>query len=405
MRPVRWAWIVLAAAAGARAQSRPAGPPVVLVEIDGREREGTWLGADELGIHVRFDRVETFRPEDLMLAGFAGSAGSSRPAEGPATDEVLCLLADGGRLIGRWLPAPDGQVRVRNRVLGEAVLRFAELRAVRLGGVAEDTAARAELERWLADPPTGDDVLIALAEGRVTSLRGALRGLSPDGGRFTYGGRDLPIRPAVAYAVVFGGGSWPEAQREIRVHIDDGSRLCGRMAGGDDLTIAVVTGGGTAMRVPIDHVEAIEFRSPRVTFASDLRPAEAKFEPYLPAAWPPRMDRAVSNRPIRLGGREYAKGIGVHSRSELAFDVEGKYRLFAATIGIDDAVRPRGDVVFRVVADDREVFVSGPVSGRDPPRPIRVEIGGARRVRLIVEYAGQFDIGDHADWAEARFIR
>lgn len=405
MRLVRWAWIVLAAAAGARAQSRPAGPPVTVVEIDGRERKGRWLGADEAGIRVRSDRVEAIRLEDLMLARFGGPAGSSRPAGGPATDEVLCLSADGGRLIGQWMEAPDGQVRVRNRVLGEAVLRFAELRAVRLGGAAEDTAARAELERWLADPPTGQDVLIAVAEGRVTSLRGALRGLSPDGGRFTYGERDLLIRPAVTYAVVFGSGSRPEPQTAIRVRVDDGSRLCGRMTGGDDRTIAVVTGGGTMLRVPIDHVEAIEFRSPRVTFASDLRPAEAKFEPYLAAAWPPRMDRAVSNRPIRLGGREYAKGIGVHSRSELAFDVEGKYRLFAATIGIDDAVRPRGDVVFRVVADDREVFASEPLSGRDPPQPIRVEIGGARRVRLIVEYGGEFDIGDHADWADARFIQ
>ncbi|MCH8146858.1 MAG: NPCBM/NEW2 domain-containing protein, partial [Planctomycetes bacterium] len=81
------------------------------------------------------------------------------------------------------------------------------------------------------------------------------------------------------------------------------------------------------------------------------------------------------------------------------------YERFAATIGIDDFVRPGGSVVFRVIGDGRVLFESGEITGRDAPRAIRVDMVGVKLLTLLVDLGEGLDLSDHADWAGARLIR
>jgi hypothetical protein len=387
-------------------QSRPASAPEVrIVRIDGTQQQAEWLGADAEGVQVRLNGASSrIARDDLMLVAFSGQGGASRTAV-VEPGEALCVLADGGTIRGERLESDDGHIRIRTALVGDLTFAFAQLAAIRLGSVDENPKAQGELDTWLTKRPAGNDVLIAIRDGNVTAVRGALVALGPGGGKFLFGGKTLPLRADVAYGVVFGAGLSAPPAAPFTVTLRDGTTLVAGITKADASTVSLELAGHSPVAVPISQVEAIAVRSPRVTFASDLTPSEVIFEPFLDTPWPHRRDRAVSNRPLRLGGVEYVKGLGVHSRSELVFDVEGRYKQFAATIGIDDYVRPRGNVVFRIVADDREVFKSGPVTGKDDPRPVLADITRAKRVRLIVEYGGQLDLADHADWANARFLR
>ncbi len=387
-------------------QSQPAQDHGVrIVRIDGTPQEGVWLGADAENIELRLNGSLTrIACDDLMRLSFGLEPAESRPAA-LTSGEALCTLAAGGRVRGKLLADADGSVRLRTAALGELSLRFADLAAIRLGSAAENPRADAELGKWLAARSPGNDILIAVPDGNVTVVRGALIGIGPDGGRFAVGGRTLPLRVEVSYAIVFGGGLAAAPPPALTVQLRDGSEVAASLERADAERISLRLPGGTTTSVLIAQIRQMIVRSGRIAYASDLTPSDVRFEPFLDTPWPHRRDRSVANRPLRLGGIEYAKGLGVHSRSEIAFDVDGRYRQFAATIGIDDAVRPRGNVIFRILADDREVFHSGPVTGRDEPRPILADVAKARRVWLIVEYGEELDLADHADWADARFIR
>lgn len=387
-------------------QSHPAqGYGVRIVRIDGTAQEGVWLGADAESIALRLNGSPTqIARDDLMRVSFHLEPADSRPAALTPGD-AICTLAGGGRVRGRLLTDGEGSVRLRTAALGELSLRFADLAAIRLGWAPENPRADAELAKWLAVRSPGNDILIAVPDGNVTVVRGALLALGPDGGRFAVEGRALPLRAEVSYAVVFGGGLAASPPPPLTVQLQDGSEVAASLDRADTERISLRLPGGATASVSISQIRQMIVRSGRIAYASDLTPSDVRFEPFLDTPWPHRRDRSVANRPLRLGGIEYAKGLGVHSRSEIAFDVERRYRQFAATIGIDDAVRPRGNVVFRILADDREVFHSGPVTGRDEPRPILVDVAKARRVRLIVEYGEELDLADQADWADARFIR
>ena len=66
----------------------------------------------------------------------------------------------------------------------------------------------------------------------------------------------------------------------------------------------------------------------------------------------------------------------MHSACRVTYELGDGYRQFAADLGIDDAVRPRGSVVFRVLTDGKARFQSGEITGRDDPTPILVDIAG-----------------------------
>ncbi len=122
-------------------------------------------------------------------------------------------------------------------------------------------------------------------------------------------------------------------------------------------------------------------------------------------SWPVRFDQSLSGGPLSIGGRVFEKGLGVHSLTELIFEIAGNFETFVATIGIDDSVRPRGSVVFRILGDSKVLFDSGAVTGADPPRDIIVDVIGVRTLTLTVDYADELDLCDHADWGDARLLK
>ncbi|MGB9625809.1 MAG: hypothetical protein ACPMAQ_13210, partial [Phycisphaerae bacterium] len=155
-----------------------------IVRIDGTAQQGVWLGADAESIELRLNGSPTrIACDDLMRVSFHLEPTDSRPAA-LTPGEVICTLVGGGSVRGRLLADGEGSVRLATAAMGELSLRFADLAAVRPGWAPENPRADAELAKWLAVRPSGNDILIAVPDGNVTVVRGALLALGPDGGRF-----------------------------------------------------------------------------------------------------------------------------------------------------------------------------------------------------------------------------
>jgi len=107
-------------------------------------------------------------------------------------------------------------------------------------------------------------------------------------------------------------------------------------------------------------------------------------------------------RTLSLDGVTYNKGIGVHSDSQLYWQLGGQCSTFSAVIGVDDEVGPNGSVIFQVYVDGQLRFMSGVMTGATPARNIDVDVNGASQLALFVHYGWDNYAYDHADWANAR---
>jgi alpha-galactosidase len=124
---------------------------------------------------------------------------------------------------------------------------------------------------------------------------------------------------------------------------------------------------------------------------------------------PVERDRSVGSQatgdggPLRIGGAEYERGLGVHAPSEIEFHLGGACTSVRADVGVDDEVTStEASVVFEIWADDTKVADSGVLTAESPAKALEADVTGATSLRLVVTDAGDGKDSDHADWADAR---
>jgi len=118
------------------------------------------------------------------------------------------------------------------------------------------------------------------------------------------------------------------------------------------------------------------------------------------------LNRSVGCTPLQICARSYSGGLGTHAGSEVVYDLGKGYERFEAWVGVD-AMKlhsSAASVVFKVVADNREVFDSGVMRGDTPARHVSVPLAGVRELKLVVTDAGDGTKDDYADWADAMLI-
>ncbi|HTQ39958.1 MAG TPA: NPCBM/NEW2 domain-containing protein [Pirellulales bacterium] len=162
-----------------------------------------------------------------------------------------------------------------------------------------------------------------------------------------------------------------------------------------------------------DQVTKLDFSAGKVAFLSDLEPESTQWTPYLdfgnavPAMaqyYAPLRDEGREHQPIRLGGKTYNKGLALYSRTALEYRVPAGMKQFKATAGIDDAVREAGHVRLSISADGKSLFDRA-LTGKDAPVDVDLNVAGAKRLSILVDYGDQFDAGDFLDLAEARMLK
>lgn len=114
-------------------------------------------------------------------------------------------------------------------------------------------------------------------------------------------------------------------------------------------------------------------------------------------------DRSTDGNPLTIGGKEFARGLGTHARSEIEFSLGAGFRRFQASVGADDE-KTGATVGFEVLVDGLKRFESGLMKKGDPAKEVDVDVTGAKSLLLVVNDGGDGITDDHADWAEARLI-
>ncbi|PYE55746.1 NPCBM/NEW2 domain-containing protein [Deinococcus yavapaiensis] len=107
-------------------------------------------------------------------------------------------------------------------------------------------------------------------------------------------------------------------------------------------------------------------------------------------------------RAISIRGQTFAKGLGAHANSTVAYALSGQCNTFTATLGLDDEVSGRGKVVYQVFGDGVKLYESAALTGTSAPLPISVNVSGKNELKLVVTDGGDGIDYDHADWAAAK---
>jgi hypothetical protein len=319
----------------------------------------------------------------------------------------LVVLADGGLLAAELIEANPKQITVESDFFGQVRLPAALVAGVVLRGSADPIRQDELIDRMLA--ATSTDRLL-LANGDEVS--GTLQAVREGAVQWQADVGPLRVETARITALVLSAGhphDVPPPAFRVWVGLRDGSRLQAHRLELDPSQLQITLGEQVLLQTAEKNIVTwLQPLGGQAVYLSDLPPAGYRHIPYLALKWPYRTDRNVTGSRLRCKGRLYLKGLGLHSAARLTYLLAEPYRRFEAELAIDDVTAGGGSVRFRVFVDgqfDRPRYVSEVIRGGQPPVPVSIDIRGATRLDLVVDYADRADVLDHADWLDARVVK
>lgn len=331
------------------------------------------------------------------------------PAQSAAAN-VEVLLRDGSTLIGVLAPASEDAVVLEHAALGPVSIPLDVIRAIGIGaaGARSDTATFPGAE--------GKDVVLRRGAAAGDYLAGTLLEVGAAGVAVEsdLGEVRLPLEQVLGVVVAEVEGAAPrEPARKVRVELGPGEHLAGDLLSLTTGEFSIDTSFKRGLAVPLDRVASLRFASGRFEYLSDLEPAEVQETPFIGGpddflfGW--QRDRSVTGQPLLVKGRRFAKGLGLHSRCRLAYDLGGRYARLEGAVGVSDevlALAVRGSLVFRFLVDGTLRFESPELEGgREAVALPALDLAGAEQLVVEVDFGQRGDVADRAVLGDPILVR
>jgi hypothetical protein len=327
------------------------------------------------------------------------------PASIAAVDRSMIVLPEGDRLMRlTLLSANETALEAQSDTLGKLSLPLEKI----LG--------------WIMTAPVLSDEVYSLwdrvrLEPRKEEVAWLYNGDRLSGGflgwddrvlKLLSGGKPREIARAGIAAVGFAPGlvDYPRPKSGfLELTLRDGSRFGVSDASIDEGTVQATTRFGEKVRFPLSELVGAYARSSSCVYLTERTPAQVKYYPYVGPTREFRADRTVDGHLFELAGQTFDRGLGTQSRTLLAYRLEPGDRRFQALVGVDERAGPSGSVVFRVLVDKEERYKSPPLSHRDAPQAIDLDLSDGKFLILDSDFGDRGNIRDLADWVEARIVR
>jgi len=323
-------------------------------------------------------------------------------ARGPR--EATLTLTDGDAVIGHIVGGDDEVVHVETRDLGKIALPLESLSTI-LTPVAYQDSYR-ETAAWLKQARRGnsDQDRVLLTNGDVVS--GFVAGVTSEGLRFEGAMGSTVLSHRVVVAARFANApALPASGERVVVTLRSSGRFTATGCHWTDGIVRVRMAHGEDVRIEAERVVSLDFLGGRWEWLSDHEPISFEHTPMLALDWDMALNRNVLGAAIVVADDRFYRGIGVHGRTRITYDLKGAYRELVTQFGIDDLSGPLADVDVSILVDGQRRFAQSSVRRGRLHGPVRVDVTHANRIELVTDFGENGDIQDRFDWVEAALIR
>lgn len=374
--------------------------------LDGNSYTGDIISFKANEVQLRTsegDKVTTFLLKDVITIDFAPSA---RPVT--RTPYLRVRLVDGSQLYCLTLGFQNKTMKLM-LLSGHAIdVAFDQVHTVVCD--AHDTNALNAFDVLQAESPKQDVIRVQNREATaVEPYEGVIQGANDVGSRLQFKARGVDTVSNLDVARL-------RAMYFLRSNIGPGEKAIARISDtfgniftvtryvmdGSDCTVALQS--GQELKLMTSTISKFDLTPGKLVYLSDLEPSKVEETPILAELYRFRRDRNLEGGPLSVGRRIYPKGLALHSRTVIEYDVKG-YSSFRAVLGLDDAMAGSAHAIVRIEADDKEVLKTAVSSKDNKPQDLNLPMTGVQKLRLIVEYGDDLDLGDHVNFADARLIK
>lgn len=363
--------------------------------LDGEEFAASLSSISEAGLATISGRTESLAL-DMMR-----SVETGHPA---ARDDALATTfvewLDGSQCKAQDLSMAGERVTLTWPLAPSTILPLDGIRRIRFRPPVDKPIYT---QTWNSEPSDFDQLLLEI-KGEIQVVEGFLVSIDAKEIQTSYEGKRANFPRDQVYGIIIAKSDLELPRYNAEARLNDQARLRGKIASFDGKTLRYTLFTGETIDLPWPKVLSLSLNADRLVFLSDMEPVEERKQPIVAPNRDWQRDLSVAGKTMRLGGKSIRKGLGLASGMRLVFEPASKYDRFSTTIGIDDETGPHGDCEYIIFKDREEVFRKR-VTGTDEPEKISIDIQNADTVTIEIDYGADLDMADHANLAEACFIK
>jgi len=316
------------------------------------------------------------------------------------------VLQNGSQLGGSVAKVAQRAVDLTTK-WGVLSLAVSDVRSLRLAA-PDDKLEAAWAEMAVRD--TKNDLLVIRKGDALDFVAGVVGEINEKEVKLLVGQRAVAVPRERVFGIVY--VAQPSAKPpvcEVTLASGDRFRLTELSLAGDNLLASL---GGAKVSLPLKEVATLDFTLGKVKSLADLPMTQAQFakSPLLTsAAFTVRKNRNSLGKTLRIGTREFPRGLWMHSGTVATFRLGREYRRLTATLGLDSnstelpRIAPRVKVV---ISGDGKPLDSREIAWNDAPFPLELDVSGIRELEIRVESSREIPgILEHLVLGEARVIQ
>jgi hypothetical protein len=332
------------------------------------------------------------------------TATTRKSAPPPPASAWQVRLVGGDQIVGQLVSWDAQQLKVKTPH-GELAVPVKRVREV--WHASPDDIAKARAAARTAGSSATEDVAFARKDDQVIPVAGLVLGVDGSALKFRFRDQERSILfdKLVGATLAASEDAAPDDSLQQTLLLGSGDVISGKWTALEDGAIAMTTPWGVAVKVPVRSVDRVRTKNGRLAFLSDLAPAQVEQVPYFDRLVPFRVDKSLTGGPIKLADGDHAKGISVHSRTVLRYDIGRRFERFRAKVGFQQPEGKAGRAVIRVLGDDKVLREIPDARGDQPPVDLDLSVAGVSRLSLEVDFGADQDVGDRVAWADARLLR
>lgn len=352
-------------------------------------------------------QVERVSVHEFSLKdGLSYSAADGTLVRKPARD----VLALGQRVVDPG--SPNWLLRLRNgdQVRGtpsQADERGITMDTSELGSVIVPLKHVASLAFRNAKLPKADAMRDVLQLGNGDSVRGDFMGIKPEGIVVQTQSASATIPLANVQAVVMAGVTPARGIPALAARFTTRS---GTMLTTGEFTwrlneVQLKDPSGRDVKVAAGQITSAEILGGRTVYLTEIDPARDEQVPFLGGKWPTLINRNVAGGPLQVARTTYARGLGVHTKSTLVYELDGSFETLTLRVGLDDSAVPYGEADVAVVLDGKTLWEKKALKAGQISEPLNLPIKGGKKLELRAAPGDRLDVQGRVDWLEPALSR
>ena len=373
-----------------------ADPPVVVQLLDGSSIEGKLARFN----HEQLTVETSGGKQDVATNRLLSIQVADKKPQDITTVPLAVAIRGGGLLLAKDLTTNNLEATVTLLDKQPVTLRLDGIAGMLFSPITNES-----LEHWRTEcaKERTSDLLVADRSGEKAELEGIIGNIGKERLSFTVDGEAVDVRRDRVRSLYF-ATSPIAAKSPVTLHEVGGNIWPASKILWDDTGVTIMGVSIGSQQRTAETVARIDVASDRITYLSDLKPDNVEHIPYFDTTWPVQKDRNLFNKPIQLGTTRFAKGIVVHSKTTLTYEIAGQYKQFLATVGIEGNAGPLGQADVRFVADGK-VVKDLTVRANETSFPVDIPLEQVQQLSIIVDYGPLADLGDHVAFADARLVK